>query len=84
MHDSPGPPNSGRYLINLRVGLHWIRWIAHEDNIIQFDVVADHGDSAFLNANIRPGVVSPILDWRLVEPWAADERRTDQTRALSS
>jgi lipopolysaccharide transport system ATP-binding protein len=59
----PGLLNSGRYQINLRVFLHFIRWIAHVDSVLQFDVVADHGDSLFLNANSRPGVVAPILAW---------------------
>ena len=60
--------NSGRYLINLRIGLHWIRWIVHSDDVMQFDVIADHGESLFLNDQSRPGVVAPILEWEAVEP----------------
>jgi lipopolysaccharide transport system ATP-binding protein len=64
----PGLLNSGRYAVNLRISLHMTRWIAHEDGVLQFDVVADHGESLFLNAQGRPGVVAPILSWNAVEP----------------
>lgn len=60
--------NSGRYLVNLRIGLHWIKWIVYSDDVIQFDVIADHGESLFLNDQARPGVVAPILQWDVVEP----------------
>jgi len=59
--------NSGRYLINLRIGLHWIKWIVYADDAMQFDVIADHGESLFLNDQARPGVVAPILHWEAVE-----------------
>jgi lipopolysaccharide transport system ATP-binding protein len=66
--------NNGRYLINLRVSLHWIRWIVHADDMVQFDVIADHGESLFLNDQARPGVVAPIMEWEAVEPTTeADE-----------
>jgi lipopolysaccharide transport system ATP-binding protein len=64
----PGLLNSGRYAINTRLSLHMTRWIVHEDAVLQFDVVADHGESLFLNAQGRPGVVFPILSWNAVEP----------------
>ena len=38
--------------------------------MLAFDVIADHGESLFLNDHNRPGVVAPILDWRTVEPAA--------------
>lgn len=63
--------NNGRYLVNLRISLHWIRWIVHADDVLQFDVVADHGESLFLNDQARPGLIAPIMDWEAVEP-AAD------------
>jgi homopolymeric O-antigen transport system ATP-binding protein len=59
--------NSGRYLVNLRIGLHWIKWIVYSDDVLQFDVIADHGESLFLNDQARPGVVAPILQWDVVE-----------------
>ena len=62
--------NSGRYLVNLRIGLHWIKWIVYSDDVLQFDVIADHGESLFLNDQARPGVVAPILTWDAVEPTA--------------
>jgi lipopolysaccharide transport system ATP-binding protein len=60
--------NSGRYALHLRISLHWTRWIVHLDDVLWFDVIADHGESLFLNDQARPGVVAPILDWRSVEP----------------
>jgi lipopolysaccharide transport system ATP-binding protein len=69
----PGLLNSGRYLINLRIGLHWIKWIVYSDDVMQFDVIADHGESLFLNDQARPGVVAPILQWDAVEPGSGSE-----------
>ncbi len=65
--------NSGRYAVNVRISLHMTRWLVYEDAVLQFDVVADHGESLFLNAQGRPGVVAPILPWGAVEPsdWTA-------------
>jgi lipopolysaccharide transport system ATP-binding protein len=62
--------NSGRYALHLRISLHWTRWIVHLDEALWFDVVADHGESLFLNDQARPGVVAPILDWSVIEPEA--------------
>jgi lipopolysaccharide transport system ATP-binding protein len=60
--------NGGRYMINLRVSLHNRRFIALEESVLQFDVVFDHGESIFLNAQARSGVILPALDWSAVEP----------------
>jgi lipopolysaccharide transport system ATP-binding protein len=68
----PGLLNSGRFMLNLRFSLHWTRWIVYDDGALTFDVVADHGESLFLNDQVRPGVISPILEWTAVEP-ADDE-----------
>ena len=73
----PGLLNSGRYSINVRLSLHMTRWVVHEDTVLQFDVVADHGESLFLNAQGRPGVVFPILPWNAVEPSVLDGGRAD-------
>jgi lipopolysaccharide transport system ATP-binding protein len=69
----PGLLNAGRYVINLRSSLHNIRWVAYEDSVLQFDVVVDHGETPFLNAQPRPCVVLPVLDWAAVEPVEEDE-----------
>jgi hypothetical protein len=74
--------NSGRYFVNLRVAFQGIGWVAYPDQVLQFDVVADHGESLFLNQGDRPGVIAPILSWSDAEPestlvtssWAAPER----------
>jgi lipopolysaccharide transport system ATP-binding protein len=67
--------NSGRYLVNLRFGLHGVRWIVYEDAVLHFDVLADHGESLFLITAGRSGVIAPALSWTTVEPVsAADER----------
>lgn len=60
--------NSGRYTINLRFGLHGVRWIAYEDAVLHFDVLADHGESLFLLTAGRSGVIAPALSWAAVEP----------------
>jgi lipopolysaccharide transport system ATP-binding protein len=67
--------NGGRYVLNLRVSLHNRRFIALEENVLHFDVIVDHGDSIFLNAQARSGVILPALDWAAVEPTAADDER---------
>jgi lipopolysaccharide transport system ATP-binding protein len=75
--------NSGRYVINLRIGLHWIKWIAYLDDVMQFDVIADHGESLFLNDQARPGVVAPILQWDPIEPGSASEKVPERLAASS-
>ena len=70
----PGLLNSGRYTVHARMLLHMIRWVVHEDSVLHFDVVADHGESLFLNAEPRPGVVGPILDWARGEGAEDDAR----------
>jgi hypothetical protein len=79
----PGLLNSGRYVINLRIGLHWIKWIAYVDDVMQFDVIADHGESLFLNDQARPGVVAPILQWDPVEPGSGSEELAEPLAASS-
>jgi lipopolysaccharide transport system ATP-binding protein len=64
----PGLLNSGRYLVNLRISLHHVRWVVHEDGIAQFNVLADHGDSLFMHASARPGVIAPVLEWEVAAP----------------
>jgi lipopolysaccharide transport system ATP-binding protein len=58
--------NTGRYVVNLRSWLHGAKWIAHENAVLYFDVVADHGDSLFYHDQTRPGVVAPVLSWQTV------------------
>ena len=81
----PGLLNGGRYLLNPRVSLHSLKWIVHDDAVVYFDVVADHGESLFLNANAtaRPGVVSPILPWSNVAPAADDAVETPRAAFAS-
>jgi lipopolysaccharide transport system ATP-binding protein len=70
----PGLLNSGRYVVNLRVLLHWTKFIVHDTGSLYFDVVADHGD--FMNSQGRPGVVAPVMPWRSVEPSTHDVLET--------
>jgi len=63
--------NSGRYVINLRISLHTIRWIVYADAVLAFDVLADHSESLFLLGGSRPGVVVPRVNWAAVEPESA-------------
>jgi hypothetical protein len=77
--------NSGRYVLNLRVSLHSMKWIVHDDAMLYFDIVSDHGESLFLNANPqgRPGVVAPILEWASVEPASDDLAETPAAASVS-
>jgi homopolymeric O-antigen transport system ATP-binding protein len=63
----PGLLNFGRYVLNLRSWLHNTSWIAHEDAVLQFDVIADHGESLYQDHS-RPGVVAPALQWIATDP----------------
>ncbi len=77
--------NGGRYMLNLRVSLHNRRFIALEESVLQFDVVVDHGDSIFLNAQARSGVILPELEWAAVEPTSeAGESELPAARASAS
>jgi lipopolysaccharide transport system ATP-binding protein len=77
--------NSGRYVLNLRVSLHSMKWIVHDDALLYFDIVSDHGESLFLNANPqgRPGIVAPILEWASVEPMSDDLAETPAAASAS-
>lgn len=66
----PGLLNSGRFVVSLRVLLHWTKWIVHDSGSLYFDVVADHGD--FMNTEARPGPVAPNLPWKSVAATADD------------
>jgi lipopolysaccharide transport system ATP-binding protein len=60
--------NGGDFLINPRIGIHNVSWIVHEDAAIRFRVNLKHGVSPlwnFLSEASRPGMVAPILDWRI-------------------
>jgi lipopolysaccharide transport system ATP-binding protein len=68
--------NSGRYVVNLRISLHTIRWIVYADAVVHFDVLADHSESLFLIGASRPGVILPHVNWTAVEPGLTSERST--------
>ena len=70
----PGLLNSGRYVVNLRVLLHWTKFIVHDNGTLYFDVVADHAD--FRDNQGRPGTVAPILPWMNVETTNEDALET--------
>ena len=59
----PGLLNDGGYTISPRASIHGVRTIFHVDAAVHFEVVYDHGESEFLRAAGRPGVIAPILDW---------------------
>ena len=57
--------NDGRYVVLPRVSIHCVRWIVHSDAAVSFVAHLDHAASPY-GQFVRPGVVAPILDWRLV------------------
>jgi lipopolysaccharide transport system ATP-binding protein len=71
--------NAGRFVVNLRILLHFTKWIVHDTGSLYFDVVADHGD--FVNMSARPGSVAPVLPWKSVEPTDDDPVATPQAAA---
>ena len=68
----PGLLNSGRFSVGVQIQLHSSEMILHEQSVLSFDVIADHGESLSLNTQGRPGVIAPILPWSAVEPVADD------------
>jgi lipopolysaccharide transport system ATP-binding protein len=77
----PGLLNFGRYVLNLRAWLHNTSWIAHEDSVLQFDIIADHGDSLYQDHS-RPGVVAPALQWTVTEPASSLDEIATEALAL--
>jgi lipopolysaccharide transport system ATP-binding protein len=63
--------NSGRYVINLRISLHTIRWLVYADAVLHFDVLADHGETLWELGVGRAGVVAPSITWSAVESGAS-------------
>lgn len=56
--------NTGRYVISLRIAEQLTRWVVHEDAVLQFDVVFNHGTSHYLSSGqVRPGAIVPMLTW---------------------
>ena len=74
--------NFGRYAINLRSWLHNTSWIAHDDAVLQFDVIADHGESLYQDHS-RPGVVAPALVWTVTQPSSPLEGIASDSLALN-
>ena len=60
--------NGGDFQVNPQIGIHNVSWIVHEDSVVWFRVNLRHGVSPLWNslteAN-RPGLIAPILDWKL-------------------
>jgi hypothetical protein len=50
--------NYGLYSIHARLHVHELRWIIHEDDVLQFEVVGAEGEVAH-----RPGIVLPSIAW---------------------
>jgi len=58
--------NAGTYSLSPRIGIHNVQWIVNLDDVLQFEVLLDHGDSPLWNAlteSNRPGLIAPILAW---------------------
>jgi lipopolysaccharide transport system ATP-binding protein len=71
--------NSGRYVVNLRISLHTIRWLVYADAVLHFDVLADHSESVWVLGVGRAGVVAPRVNWTAVEPTLAGDELTVPT-----
>jgi len=62
----PGFLNDGQYSILPRVSLHCLRWIVHTEAAVSFEAHLGHVVSPYAQF-VRPGVVAPVLEWRLVK-----------------
>lgn len=61
--------NAGAYAVVPKIGVGGDRWIVNGGATVGFEVVLDHGVSAYwnsLSAATRPGLIAPILDWKTV------------------
>ena len=50
--------NHGLYSLHARLGVHQIRWIIHEDDVLQLEVKGAEGE-----LGERPGIVLPNVAW---------------------
>jgi lipopolysaccharide transport system ATP-binding protein len=58
---------NGKFGIKLAIGIHNVRWIIFDDNIIlRFNVVNIDGLNSAYNDS-RPGFLMPQLDWRYID-----------------
>jgi lipopolysaccharide transport system ATP-binding protein len=58
--------NGGDFFISPRIGIHNVRWIVHEDSVLQFRMSLRHGVSPLWNSlteENRPGLIAPLLNW---------------------
>jgi lipopolysaccharide transport system ATP-binding protein len=65
----PGLLNAGVYQVSAKVKDEAGHWIVNGEAVISFEVVLDHGVSAYwnsLDSSSRPGIVAPILNWHAV------------------
>jgi lipopolysaccharide transport system ATP-binding protein len=61
--------NAGVYQVSPKIKDEQDRWILDGEAAVTFEVVLDHGVSPYwnsLDANSRPGVIAPILVWKVV------------------
>jgi lipopolysaccharide transport system ATP-binding protein len=55
--------NKGRHAVDIRIGVHRVKWLAHIDNALTFDV----DNSGGLNSHYedeKPGLFNPKIDWQ--------------------
>jgi lipopolysaccharide transport system ATP-binding protein len=77
----PGLLNAGRFVVNLRILLHFTKWIVHDTGSLYFDVIADHGD---FGTSARPGPFAPVLAWTSIEPTNGDALEIPSGAAASA
>ncbi len=61
--------NAGTYLVVPQIAIGQGPWIVNGGATVGFEMVLDHGVSPYwnsLDANSRPGLVAPILDWTII------------------
>jgi hypothetical protein len=55
----------GQYIILVRIGIHNIRWISGDEHTMSFTVANTQGTNKSYVDSYRPGVIMPLLDWRI-------------------
>lgn len=53
----------GRHVIDIRIGIHRVKWLAHIDGALSFDVDNPSGVNSHYD-DVKPGLLNPALEWQ--------------------
>lgn len=52
----------GRHIVDIRIGIHRVKWLAHIDSALIFDVDNPSGVNSHYD-DVKPGLLNPALEW---------------------